>query len=100
MLIHPLLPKLKELKLSGMADSLEARSELARKQGLCPAEFLALLLDDEIERRRNARIARMEKVAGFERLRFLNQFDFAAIPSLDRSIVLEMASCQFIETSM
>ena len=60
-------------------------------------EFLALLLDDEIERRCNARIARMEKAAGFERLRFLNQFDFAAIPTLDRSVVLEMASCQFIE---
>ena len=97
MLTHPLLPKLKELRLSGMADSLESRSELARERGLSPVEFLALLLDDEIERRCNARIARMEKAAGFERLRFLNQFDFAAIPTLDRSVVLEMASCQFIE---
>ena len=76
MLTHPLLPKLKELRLSGMADSLESRSELARERGLSPVEFLALLLDDEIERRCNARIARMEKAAGFERLRFLNQFDF------------------------
>jgi len=97
MLTHPLLPKLKELRLSGMADTLEARSELTRERGLSPMEFLAMLLDDEIERRHNARIARMERAAGFERLRFLNQFDFAAIPSLDRSIVLEMASCQFIE---
>ncbi len=97
MLTHPLLPKLKELRLSGMADTLEARSELTRERGLSPMEFLAMLLDDEIERRHNARIARMERAAGFERLRFLNQFDFAAIPSLDRSVVLEMASCQFIE---
>lgn len=97
MLIHPLISKLKELKLSGMADSLEARSELSREQGLSPVEFLALLLDDEIERRHNARFARMERAAGFERIKFLNQFDFAAVPTLDRSVVLEMASCQFIE---
>lgn len=97
MLTHPLLPKLKELKLSGMADSLEMRSELAREQGLTPVEFLALLLDDEIERRHNARIARMERAAGFDWPKSLSQFDFAAIPTLDRSVVLEMASCQFIE---
>ncbi len=51
------------MRLSGMVNSLEARSELAREQGLTPAEFLALLLDDEIERRHNAKIARREKAA-------------------------------------
>jgi len=97
MLTHPLLPKLKKLRLSAMADTLEARSELARQEGLTPAEFLALLLDDEIERRHNAKIARMEKAAGFDWPKSLSQFDFAAIPTLDRSVVLEMATCRFIE---
>jgi len=97
MLTHPLLPKLKELRLSAMVDTLEARSELAREQGLTPTEFLALLLDDEIERRHNARIAKMEKAAGFDWPKSLSQFDFAAIPTLDRSVVLEMATCRFIE---
>lgn len=51
MLAHPLFPKLKALRLSGMADSLEERSEFASEQKLTPVEFLALLLDDEIDRR-------------------------------------------------
>lgn len=96
MLSHPLLPKLKELRLSGMLSSLEERAELAREQKLSPIEFLAILIDDELERRQQRRQARMERQAGFERLKMLSQFDFAAVPTLDRSLVLEMATCSFI----
>jgi DNA replication protein DnaC len=96
MLSHPLLPKLKELRLSGMVDTLEERAELAREQKLSPVEFLALLIDDEIERRRQKKQARMEKTAGFENLKLLSGFDFAAAPTLDRALVLDMATCSFI----
>jgi DNA replication protein DnaC len=96
MLNHPLLPKLKELRLSGMVDSLEERAELAREQKLSPVEFLALLIDDEIERRRQKKQARMEKRAGFESLKLLSGFDFAVVPTIDRALVLEMATCGFI----
>lgn len=97
MLSHPLLSKLKQLRLSGMADSLEERAELAREQKLTPVEFLALLLDDEIDRRHRKRLARMEKSAGFENMKLLSGFDFAAAPALDKSMVLDMATCGFIE---
>ena len=96
MLSHPLLPKLKELRLSGMVDSLEERAELAREQKLSPVEFLALMIDDEIERRRQKRQSRMERSAGFESLRLLSGFDFSAVPTLDRALVLDMATCSFI----
>jgi len=96
MLSHPLLPKLKELHLSGMVDNLEERAELAREQKLSPVEFLALLIDDELERRRQKKQLRMERIAGFESTKLLSQFDFAAIPTLDRSLVSEMATCAFI----
>jgi DNA replication protein DnaC len=95
--MHPLLPKLKQLRLSGMVESLEERAELAREQKLSPVEFLALLLDDEIERRARHSEARREKEAGFEQMKLMSQFDFTAVPALDRSIVLEMATCGFIE---
>lgn len=96
MLSHPLLPKLRELRLSGMVETLEERAELAREQNLAPVEFLALLIDDEIERRRQKKQKRIERAAGFESTKLLSQFDFAAIPTLDRSVVLEMATCRFI----
>ncbi len=48
---HPLLPKLRQLKLSGMLQTLDLRAAQATERQLSPVEFLALLLDDELERR-------------------------------------------------
>jgi DNA replication protein DnaC len=97
MLTHPLLPKLKELRLSGMVDTLDERAQMAQLQNLTPVDFLALLLDDEIDRRRQSKHERMERSARFDSLKLLSQFDFAAVPCLDRSLALEMATCQFIQ---
>jgi DNA replication protein DnaC len=96
MMVHPLLPKLKELKLGGILETLEHRSEQARREGLSPIEFLALLIDDEIERRRQSSLLRREREAGFEHPKRLAQFDFTAIPTLDRGLVIEMAQCEFV----
>lgn len=96
MLSHTLKDKLRELKLSGMAETMQARETLASEKQLSPTEFLALLLDDEIERRNQSRLLRQEKEAGFESPKRLSQFDFSAVPTLSRSVVMEMASCQFI----
>lgn len=96
MLTHPISEKLRELKLSGMLETMEARAELAEAERLTPVEFLALLIEDEIERRRQSRLARDGRAACFESPKRLSQFDFAAVPTLSRSVVLEMASCQFI----
>jgi DNA replication protein DnaC len=98
MLAHPLLPKLRQLFLSGMVETLEERAQLAQLQNLTPIDFLALLLDDEIDRRQQSKHRRMEKQAGFESgAKLLADFDFAALPGLDRSVVLDMATCQFIQ---
>jgi DNA replication protein DnaC len=96
MLTHPLLPKLKELRLSGMLASLEERAALAQEQQLSPVEFLALLLEDELERRHQRTQARRQKEAGFEYLKTLADFDFAAVPTLDKALVLEMGTCAFL----
>lgn len=96
MLSHPLREKLRELNLSGMLETMPVREEQAERDRLSPCEFLALLLEDEIERRRQNKLVRSEKAAGFESPRRLSQFDFAAVPTLSRSLVSEMATCQFI----
>ena len=97
MLTHPLLPKLKELRLSGMVDTLDERAQLAQLQHLTPVDFLALLLDDEIDRRQQRKQSRLEHSAGFvEGVKVLADFDFGAIPTLDRSVILDLATCQFI----
>lgn len=97
MLTHPLLPKLKELRLSGMVDTLDERAQMAQLQNMTPVDFLALLLDDEIDRRQQRRCERLERTARFDNVKLLAQFDFSAVPGLDRSLVLDLATCQFIQ---
>ena len=46
-----LSPHLKQLRLSGILDSLEARNRQAIDAKLAYTEFLALLIEDEVARR-------------------------------------------------
>lgn len=48
MMSRPLYPKLRQLKLSGILNTLDVRVAQAVEQQLAPLEFLALLLDDEL----------------------------------------------------
>jgi len=47
---------------------------------LTPVEFLALLLDDELDRRNQSRLARRLAQSGCDPQKTLAQFDFAAAP--------------------
>ena len=40
MMLHPLLPKLRQLRLSGMADTLDLRAAQATERQLSPVRFL------------------------------------------------------------
>lgn len=64
MMTHPLQAKLRHLKLSGMLQTLELRAEQATARQLSPVEFFALLLDDELERRSQARLVRRLAYSG------------------------------------
>ncbi len=96
MLTHPLMPKLKALKLSGMAETLDGRSQTAQERSLAPLEFLALLLDDEIERRDQGRLRRRIKEAGLEEGKTLARFDFAAAPRAPKTLLADLALCRFV----
>ena len=96
MLTHPLLPKLRALRLSGMALSLETRAAQAVMSTLTPTEFLALLLDDELERRQSTRLQRCLAASGIDPAKTLAQFDFSAAPQVNRSLVLDLATCGFL----
>jgi DNA replication protein DnaC len=96
MLSHPLLPKLRRLKLSGILDTLETRSAQATRDQLSPTEFLAILLDDELERRDQTRLARRVAEAGVDPTRTVASFDFAAVPQLDRTRFSDLATAAFV----
>jgi DNA replication protein DnaC len=96
MMTHPLLPKLKSLRLSGMLQTLDTRAAQATERSLTPTEFLAIMLDDELERRDQTRLDRLVTEAGIDPSKTLAQFDFAAAPQVNRTLVMELADCTFV----
>jgi DNA replication protein DnaC len=97
MMSHPLSPKLRQLRLSGMLQTLDVRVSQAVDQQLAPLEFLALLLDDELERRSQTHQVLMLALSGCDNQKTLAHFDFSAAPGINRTLILDLASCVFIQ---
>ncbi len=87
---------LKELRLSGMAQSLEVRLQEAAGNGLTHAEFLELALQDELLVRKERQIKRRIKAAMFRELKTLENFDWQFNPSIKKKQIFDLASCRFI----
>jgi DNA replication protein DnaC len=87
---------LRKLRLSGLAESLQVRLEEAAANRLTHAEFLELILQDELAVRDDRQIQRRTKAAAFRELKTLDQFDFSFNPSINRQQVYELATCRFI----
>lgn len=72
--IEKLLPQLKSLRLSGILDTMEARSQQAIEQELSHLDFL--VLNDEFERRENKKLHRRLRRANVQNDRTLENFRF------------------------
>jgi DNA replication protein DnaC len=89
---------LRTLRLSGMAESLEARILQAQTDKAAPAEFLSALLNDELVRRQDRLLARRFKSAQFrDRDKLLDNFDFDFNKKMNRRIVFELATGHFVD---
>ena len=88
---------LRQLGLSGMADTLETRLVHAQAEQLPVADFLALLLQDELTRRADRLLTRRLKEAQFRDAdKTLDSFDFAFNKKMDRRLVFELATGRFL----
>jgi DNA replication protein DnaC len=95
-MIESLSASLKRLRLSGLAQSLDIRLQEAAGHGLTHAEFLELILQDELDIRAERLIQRRVKAAGFRELKTLEEFDFSFNPSIKRKEVYDLATCRFV----
>jgi DNA replication protein DnaC len=86
----------RKLRLSTLAANLELRLQEADSHQLPHAQFLELLLQDELNGRHSKAIARDTKAAAFREQRCLGDFDFSFNRSVPRAKVYELATCQFI----
>jgi len=95
-----LLTTLKKLRLSGMAQSVDVRLQEAAGNSLNHAEFLELILQDELRVRAERLIQRRVKSAAFREPRTLEDFDWQFNTSVKRKQIYDLATCQFIEKGM
>jgi DNA replication protein DnaC len=91
-----LLSMLRELRLSGLAQSLDVRLQEAAGHQLSHAEFLELILQDELLVRQERLIARRVKAALFREVKPLDQFNWSFNPSIQKKQIFDLATCRFI----
>jgi DNA replication protein DnaC len=87
---------LKQLRLSGLARSLSVRLQEAAAGRLSHEEFLEIILQDELNVRKERLLSRRTKAADFHHLKTLDDFDWRFNPSIPRREIYELAAGQFI----
>jgi DNA replication protein DnaC len=87
---------LKQLRLSGALESLDVRLHEAAGNHLNHAEFLELLMQDELAVRSDRQVRRRVKAAQFREVKTLDDFDWSFNPSIRRSQVFDLATCKFV----
>lgn len=92
-----LIPMLKQLRLSGILDSLEVRNRQAIDEKMAYTDFLALLVQDEVARRTQRKLAMRVRRANFRNHKTLEDFDFSFNPSINKSQIMDLATCRFLE---
>lgn len=91
-----LMQTLRQLRLSGLASSLDVRLSEATGNRLDHAEFLELILQDELNVRSSRQIGRRVKAAMFRETKNLDEFDFSFNTSIKRKQIHDLATGQFI----
>ena len=96
MLLHPTLDLLNTLGLSGMAKGLQDLESQPEARSLDHAEWLGLLLDQELTVRRQKRFESRARAAHLRHGASIEDVDYHAARGLDRSLFLKLGSCDWI----
>ena len=94
--VPELAPNLKQLRLSGILDSLEARNREAIASKLAYTEFLSLLIHDEVARREQKKFALRLRRAAFRSGKSLDGFDFSRLPNVNQSLIHDLATGRYL----
>lgn len=87
---------LKELRLSGLMNSLEVRLQEATSNRLTHAEFLELILQDEMSVRDDRQVERRTRLACFRDQKTLDEFDWDFNRTIRRKLFFDLASGEFV----
>jgi DNA replication protein DnaC len=87
---------LRQLRLGAMASVLETRIQQAQAEPMAPIDLISCLVSDELSRRSDRLLERRRKAAGFRNLHTLDNFDFNFNKKMNRSLVFDLATANFI----
>jgi hypothetical protein len=79
-----------------MASVLETRLHQAQAEPMAPIDLISCLVSDELSRRSDRLLERRRKAAGFRNLHTLDNFDFSFNKKMNRSLVFDLATANFI----
>ena len=91
-----LAPVLRQLKLTGMLDTLDARLAEAQAGTLGHVEFLQTLCQDELARRDAAAVDRRLRAAHLPAGATLEGFDYSFNPKLPAAQIRDLARLEFV----
>jgi DNA replication protein DnaC len=87
---------LRQLRLSALGQSLSIRLQEAAANRLSHAEFLELILRDELNVREQRKLQRRTRAAEFTALKSLDDFDWRFNTSIPRKDIYELAAGHFV----
>jgi DNA replication protein DnaC len=88
---------LKDLRLSGMAATMQARAMAVDTQTMNFVEGFSWLVQDELDRRRSNLLARRYALSGLPERKDLKDFDWSYNPRLPKREIMELAALKFID---
>src|SRR3954466_2443781 len=87
---------LRQLRLSGLMQTLDVRLQEAAAGRLSHSEFLELILQDELNVRHQRMLARRTKAADLRTLKTLEDFDWQFNPTINRKQIFELATGSYL----
>jgi len=96
MSIQKLKHNFRGFKLSRIVNSLEERISYANDNSLSYIEFLELLCEDETNSRRDNSYKKRYHKAKLPAYKNIEDFDFSFQPSIDKKLINDACTCQFI----
>src|SRR6201997_2593795 len=91
-----LVHHLRQLKLPTFLREYEKVATETAREGLDHVRFLLRLAELELIDRERRMVERRIRAAHFSAVKSFDTFDFAAIPSLNKPLVLELARCEYV----
>lgn len=87
---------MRSIRLTGMIENLDRRNREAIAEKLSYVEFLELLVQDELDRRRDMLIQRRIKQARFPSMKTLDDFDWSFNPKINQKQFRDLATGGFV----